>query len=121
MIEKARRILRHEEPPLCLCHPCGALVIVMLVPQGCAASRGAEALPWATLLRPLAGLYSGTIVRAIKTPVLRQMYWNDRLDVQIEVRLIAQAAAIVEIELKGTLTRSPTGFCVGSRAKPTSC
>jgi hypothetical protein len=49
------------------------------------------------------------------------MYWNDRLDVQIETRLIAQAVAIVEIELKGTLTRSPTGFCVGSRAKPTSC
>jgi hypothetical protein len=54
-------------------------------------------------------------------PILRQMYWNDRLDVQIGIRLITQAVAIVEIELNGTLTRSPTGFSVGSSAKPTSC
>ena len=37
------------------------------------------------------------------------MYWNDRLDVQIEICLITQAAAIVEIELKGTLTRPRPG------------
>jgi hypothetical protein len=136
VIEKARRILRHEEPPLCLRHPCGVLVIVALVPQ--------EHLPEPPdnlprlgrceekLLLDIANSSEAAQVRSRKAvqrddrsgdqrPILRQMYWNDRLDVRIEIRLITQAVAIVEIELNGTLTRSPTGFCVCSSAKPTSC
>jgi hypothetical protein len=50
-------------------------------------------------------------------PILRQVYWNDRLDVQIEVRLITQAAAIVEIELKGKLTRPRPGSASSSRGQ----
>ena len=71
------------------------------------------------------GLHSSARLRAIprddrsgdQTSVLRQMYWNDRLDVQIEICLITQAAAIVEIELKGTLTRPRPGSASSSRGQ----
>jgi hypothetical protein len=52
-----------------------------------------------------------------QTSVLRQTFWNDRLDVQIEICLITQAAAIVEIELKGTLTRPRPGSASSSRGQ----
>jgi hypothetical protein len=59
----------------------------------------------------------GSIRSGDQTSVLRQMYWNDRLHVQIETCLITQAAAIVEIELKGTLTRPRPGAASSSRGQ----
>ena len=64
---------------------------------------------------PASGAISRDDRSGDQTSVLRQMYWNDRLDVQIEICLITQAAAIVEIELKGKLTRPRPGSASSSR------
>ncbi len=88
-------------------------MIVTLVPQGCSVTKR-HSFTLGYTPPPACGAIPRDDRSGDQTSVLRQIYWNDRLDVQIEICLITQAAAIVEIELKGTFTRPRPGSASSS-------